>query len=79
MQPHFAAGRAGGAAHVRRQVCNRFPVAGREPVSQFAFCEKPENGSEKGNYREKPTNLWEEPEDDGWFSKIFQKKTPGRV
>ena len=78
-QSRFAGGRAGSAAPAGEKVCNLFPSAGGEPVSKFGFCAKPRKWTKKETLRQKSTGLRGDPADDSWFSKIFQKKTPGRV
>ena len=78
-QSRFAGGRAGSAAPAGEKVCNLFPLPGENRFPNLVFAQNPENGLKKGTLRQKSTGLRGDPADDSWFSKIFQKKTPGRV
>ena len=62
-----------------RKFVTFFPLPGENRFPNLVFAQNPENGLKKGTLRQKSTGLRGDPADDSWFSKIFQKKTPGRV
>ena len=62
-----------------RKFVTFFPLPGENRFPNLVFAQNQENGLKKGTLRQKSTGLRGDPADDSWFSKIFQKKTPGRV